>query len=139
MLEIVLRSIKNWFFREARTGTYTIAGGKLELPFLQQGQYFRIIGSVFNDGVHQYTDNLSLDDEKFTGEIWALAIPKALLNLVGEIEAWQKKNGEVSAGLYKSESFGGYSYTVKDDVGSGGGDSSWVGAFSSRLNQWRKI
>lgn len=139
MLENVLRHLKNWFVRAVHSGTYTITGGTLPLDFLQTGQYFRVIGSVFNDGVHRCDAALSLTDETFTGEIWALSIPKALLDLVGEMEDWQTKNGAVSAGLYKSESFGGYSYTVKDDVASGGGDSSWVGAFSSRLSQWRKI
>lgn len=139
MLENVLRSLKNWFFREAHGGTYTITGGKVDLPFLQQGQYFRVIGSVFNDGVHQYNDELALTDETFYGEIWALAIPKSLLDLVAEIEKWQAKNGAVAGGLYQSESFGGYSYTLKADAASGSGDNSWMGAFSSRLSQWRKI
>jgi len=139
MLENVLRHLRNWFCRESRGGTYTIIGGKVDLPFLQQGQYFRVIGSVFNDGVHQYNDELSLTDETFYGEIWALAIPKALLYIVQDIEEWQTKNGAASAGIYQSESFGGYSYTLKADAASGSGDNSWMGAFSSRLSQWRKI
>ena len=105
---------------------------------MSEGQHFRIVGSVFNDGVHQYNDELALTDETFYGEVWALAIPKALLDLVSEIEEWQSKNGEKSAGIYQSESFGGYSYTLKSDSG-GNGDRSWMGAFSTRLNQWRKL
>lgn len=138
MLENVLRHLKNWFFREARSGTYTVTGGGLELDFLQMGQYFRIVGSVFNDGVYQYNDELALTDETFSGEIWALAIPKAFLDLVAEIELWQTKYGAAATGPFQSESFGGYSYTLK----SGGTDSSgvsWQSAFAARLNQWRKL
>lgn len=138
MLENVLRHLKNWFFQKSLGGTYTISGGRLELDFLQTGQYFRIIGSVFNDGVHKYTDELVLTDETFTGEVWALAVPKALLELVTEIEAWQTRNGAAAVGPYQSESFGGYSYTLKTGDMDGGG-VSWQSAFSARLNQWRKL
>lgn len=138
MLENVLRHLKNWFFREARSGTYIITGGRLELDFLQMGQYFRIVGSVFNDGVYQYNDELALTDETFSGEIWALAIPKAFLDLVTEIELWQTKNGAAATGPFQSESFSGYSYTLKSgETGSSG--VSWQSAFAARLNQWRKL
>src|SRR5699024_9933803 len=89
--------------------TYTIEDGGITLPFLQNGQYFRIVGSLFNDGVYQYADALGLTDETFDGSVWALAIPKALLSTVDEITAWQAKNGD--SGPYTSESFGGYSYS----------------------------
>lgn len=139
MLEELLTHLRNWFVRDIHTGTYTISLGQLEpLPFLQNGQYFRIMGSVFNDGVYQYGDDaLLLTDETFTGEIWALAIPGALLTLAREIEGWQAKNGAKAAGPYQSESFGGYTYTMKAD--SGGGATSWQGAFAGRLNKWRKL
>jgi len=138
MLENVLRSLKNWFVREVHSGTYTVTGGQIDLPFLQVGQHFRIVGSVFNDGVYRYDETAVLTNETFTGEIWALAIPKALLDLVVEIEEWQKKNGSRVSGPYQSESFGGYSYTLKS-AASGGSDTSWQGAFASRLNPWRKL
>ena len=35
-------------------GKFEISGGSIApLDFLQDGQYFRIVGSVFNDGVYQ--------------------------------------------------------------------------------------
>lgn len=138
MLENVLRHLKNWFCRTIHSGTYTISIGQIDLPFLRSGQYFRIIGSVFNDGVYQYNDELTLTDETFTGEIWALAIPRALLDTVEEIEAWEAKNGETVSGPYTSESFGGYSYTKATDAQTGGA-VTWQGTFRSRLNIWRKI
>ena len=122
-------------------GAYVIKNGSITLPFLQNGQYFRIIGSVFNDGVYKYDDELKLTDETFDGTIWALAIPKGLLKLVEEIETWTEVNSEKLNSPFQSESFGGYSYTLKSgnsDGGSGGG-LTWQSAFSARLNQWRKI
>lgn len=139
MLENVLRHVRNWFLTSdgVHTGVYTIAEGSIALPFLLPGQYFRIVGSVFNDGVYKYPAE-GLFDETFNGVVWALAIPKALLDLVAEIEAWQQKNGASAAGPYQSESFGGYSYTRATDAATGGA-VTWESAFRSRLNQWRKI
>ena len=52
MLTELCQELKNWFEREIHVGTFTIEGGQLtDCSFLQDGQYYRIIGSVFNDGV----------------------------------------------------------------------------------------
>ena len=53
MLEQVLRHLNNWFLVEIREGTFTVENGSITLPFLLTNQYFRICGSVFNDGLHQ--------------------------------------------------------------------------------------
>ena len=138
MLEQVLRDIRNWFVVDGgiHSGTFTIEDGGITLPFLADGQYFRIIGSVFNDGLHQYPA-ADLVDEKFSGAIWALAIPQAVIELAAEIEAWQKKNGEAASGIYQSESFGGYQYS-KQTASDGGQLTVWS-VFRKRLNQWRKL
>lgn len=135
MLEQVLRHINNWFEVDMRHGEYTVEDGSVTLPFLQAGQYFRIVGSVFNDGVYQYPAS-GLTDETFDGSVWALAIPKEVLELAEEIEAWQEKYGDVSTSPYTNESFGGYSYTKAANEASG---ATWQGQFRSRLNTWRKI
>ncbi len=144
MLEQILTEIHNWFrVRDGvdgiHPGTYTIEDGRIALPFLQDGQYFRICGSVFNDGLHQYGSAMQLlQDETFTGAVWALAIPKVVVELSKEIAAWQEKYGAVTASPYTSESFGGYSYTKSGgaDVGGSGG---WQSAFRARLNPYRKL
>ena len=120
MLEAVLIHLKNWFVvpRGVRSGMYTIKNNTLEVPFLQNGQYFRICGSIFNDGVHKYGE-ADLQDETFYGTVWALAIPKSVVELAAEIEAWQKKNGDAVVSPYQSESFGGYSYTKATDSTTG--------------------
>ena len=138
MLTEILAYLRNYFVAETHEDTFEIVGGVLPLGFLQQGQYFRIIGSIFNDGVYCYDDNLKLTDETFTGEIVALAIPPDLLKLADEITAWQAKNGDAAASPYQSESFGGYSYSRASDSETGGA-VTWQTAFSGRLAQWRKI
>ena len=139
MLEQVLMHLKNWFLVPGgiHEGTYTIEDGGITLPFLANGQYFRICGSVFNDGLHQYPAS-DLKAETFEGNVWALAVPQAVIDLATEIEAWQKKNGDASVSPYQSESFGGYSYSKSTDSASGGA-VTWQSAFRSRLNAWRKL
>lgn len=132
MLETVLMYLNNWFAVGRYDDTYTIEKGKLTLPFLVNGQYFRIVGSLFNDGVYQYPAELT--DETFDGSVWALAIPKALLSTVDEITAWMAKNGD--GGAYTSESFGGYSYSKATN--SKGMAVGWRDAFSAQLAPWKK-
>lgn len=136
MLEQVLRYLNNWFLIQDgnHSGTYTIEGGSITLPYLVEGQYFRIAGSVFNDGLHQYPAN-DLTDETFKGSIWALAVPRSLLAIVEKIEAWETKYGE--AGPYQSESFGGYTYSRATN--SSGNAVTWQDVFSGQLAQWKKL
>ena len=139
MLEQVLMNIRNWFTVEGgiHSGTFSIKDGGITLPFLVDGQYFRIIGSVFNDGLHQYPAT-DLVDEEFSGVIWALAIPPAVVDLADEIQKWQEKNGAVASSPFNSESFGGYSYSKATDAETGGA-VTWQSAFKRQLSAWRKI
>ena len=139
MLEAVLTHLKNWFVvpRGVHEGIYKIESGSLKLPYLQNGQYYRICGSVFNDGLHKYGED-KLIDETFSGSVWALAIPKAVIDLAVKIEEWQTKNGEAVASPYSSESFGGYSYTKATDSATGA-PATWETVFRSQLNPYRKL
>ena len=134
MLEKVLKHLKNWFEVNIYGGHFEISGGELEHQGLVTGQYFRICGSVLNDGVYRYPTN-ELVDETFTGTVWALAVPRQVVELAGEIEEWQIKNG--NAGPYSSESFGGYSYSRATNAR--GTAVGWEDVFRSRLNEWRKL
>ena len=139
MLEQVLMNIRNWFPVKGgiHSGTFTIKDGGITLPFLADGQYFRIVGSVFNDGLHQYPA-VELTDETFTGSVWALAVPKAVIDLADEIGKWQEKNGEAASSPFSSESFGGYSYSKATDAETGDA-VTWQSAFKQQLSAWRKI
>ena len=147
MLTELCAELRNYFLAhredDVHTGTYTISGGSLgELDFLQSGQYYRIAGSVFNDGVHKYGDRKEeLRDETFSGAVWAMAVPPAVVALAGEIDAWNTANAEALNSPYQSESFGGYSYS-KASGGSGAGGSggySWQDHFAGKLNKWRRL
>ena len=133
MLEAVLTHLNNWFCREVYAGTFTVTSGTLALPDLADGQYFRIVGSVFNDGLHQ-SPAAGLTDETFTGAVWALAVPKSVVTLAEEIKAWAAKN---QLGAYTSESFGGYSYTRATNAK--GAAVGWQDAFAAQLAPYRKL
>lgn len=132
MIDEICASLHNYFAMDIVPGEYTVNDGEITLPFLAAGQFFRVVGSVFCDGVYRYGDALPAD-ETFDGAIWAMAIPPTLEELAAEIEEWKQKNAEVINSPYQSESFGGYSYTKGSD------SASWQGAFAKRLNRWRKL
>ncbi len=141
MLEELMRECRNWFVAPngVHLGTFTIKDGSVSLPFLVSGQYFRIVGSVFNDGVYQY-GAAELADETFDGAVWALLVPPAFLALAEEIQNWRDQYENAANSPFQSESFAGYSYTLKGDgTAQGGSAKGWRGAFSSRLANWRKL
>lgn len=137
MLEQVLGELHNWFVREVVGGDFTISGGQLLLPNgpgLLDGQYLRVVGSVLNDGLHQWPA-ADLADEEFHGEVWALAVPQEVVDLAGVIDDWDAKN---APGPYVSESFGGYSYTRATNASTGQA-ATWRDRFRQELNRWRKV
>ena len=141
MLEELMRECRNWFKVPdgAYSGTFTIKDGSITLPFLVYGQYFRIVGSVFNDGVYEY-GNVYLQDETFEGAIWALSVPPAFIKLSEEIKSWRDQYENAANSPFQSESFAGYSYTKSSANGNSGGSvTGWQGVFASRLNKWRKL
>lgn len=153
MLEEICRELNNWFDTNPNDGsknhyfgTFVIQDGEIDLSEvgIQPNQYFRIIGSIYNEGVYQYPAT-GLTDEVFDGAVWAMAVPPSVIALSAEIEAWQQKYGGVESQAmspFTSESFGGYSYSKASRTGSGGTDSNagtWKGVFASQLNKWRKI
>ena len=137
MLTELCNEIRNYFAVEIHNGEFTINGGKIApLDFIQQNQYFRIVGSVFNDGVYKNTAELVLTDEIFSGAVWSMAVPPSVVDLAAEIKEFNESDaGKPSA--YTSESFGGYSYSKATD--SNGVPLTWQKAFASRLNKWRRM
>ena len=139
------REVNNWFERSRHSGTFHIVDGAIDLSELissgeiQEGQYFRILGSVFNDGVHQMDDELT--DENFEGIVAPMAFPVDFLDLFNEINGWLAKYEEDLQKPYQSESFGGYSYSLKGSFSGGTGSNSepWKAMFAAKLNKWRKL
>lgn len=148
MLAELCKELKNWDFNhraEKHIGDITINEGNL-VGFddkISENQYFRIVGSRFNDGIYQYPAE-NLTDETYHGAVWAMYIPIEVIELSDEIEQWKTKYESVNSSNmspYTSESFGGYSYSKSGGGSSDGnaGSGTWQTAFANRLNKWRKI
>lgn len=137
-LDELCRELKNYFKKSTYFGNFEIVDGKIQTldEILKQGQYFRIVGSVFNDGIYQYPTS-NLIDEEFEGAVLAMAVPKEVIALASEIDEWEKANEKSLNSPYQSESFGGYSYSLKNGGDSGG--LTWQSHFKTKLNKWRKL
>lgn len=157
MLQTVCEYIHNYFIaKDGRmprcwANDYSIVDGVISpaVP-LKEGQRFLIRGSDLNDGVYTYheagitndddTEAAGLQAEVFTGSIAAMAVPPAVIALVGEINDWVAKYGSIVSSPYSGETVNGifsYTKTTKSDE-AGGGGYSWQDIFKSRLDTWRK-
>ena len=102
------------------------------------GQYYRIVGSVFNDGIHHSGDTL-IDEPSFHGAVWAMRIPADVIECAQKVVAWSNAHeGDINS-PYTSESFGGYSYS-KGANADGTNGSNWKNQaeFANVLKKYRK-
>ena len=148
MLTEICQYLHNWFDRDQAKfyGKFEISNGNIfsfndgELQ-LKEGQCFRVIGSLLNDGVHQYPSE-GLKDETFEGAVWYCAVPPAIVALSKDISSWQTKFGDTESQAmspFQSESFGGYSYSKGQSADEVGGNGGWQSVFAYRLKPWRKL
>lgn len=136
MLDAVCRELRNYFVKDIYKGPVEIADGVLSpSDFLKDGQYYCLVGSVFNDGVHQYPNDV-LTDEEFEGEVWAMAVPPSVIALTEKIKAFSESDASEPS-PYTSESFAGYSY--QKATGADGVAVTWREVFKRDLNRWRKV
>ena len=137
--------LNNYWWRKKIAGKFVITNGSISIDGIQNNQYFRVIGSVFNDGVHKYPTSTMVDEE-FDGYVWLMAVPPTAVSLASDIDSWKELYGSADSAAmspFDSESFGNYSYSKS----SGGSDSasgsanpnSWQSAFSDRLDHFRKL
>ena len=138
MLETILGYLRNDFHTEEfAEQSFEIKDGTISLPFLVNGQYFKIEGSKLNDGVYLYPAT-ELMDETFEGRITALAIPRALRDKLPELKAYDEwRSKQIASGGFSSESFGGYSYTLRTN--SDGSIFTVCDYYKEFLKKWRKI
>lgn len=146
MLTEICEYLRNWFCEDSDMiiGNIVVGDSEITVPYgaIQPGQYIRIAGSVFNDGVWEYGE-AEFHPETYDGAVWLMRIPKSFIDLVTEIENWQDKYGGVDSKAmspFNSESFAGYSYS-KSSGGSGevASPTNWQGVFAARLSPWRKL
>ena len=148
-MELILTEIcdylNNNFWEKKIEGTFQISEGIITVPTLKDGQYFRIFGSTFNDGVHKYpiTPTTKLTDETFKGTIMAMAVPQTVIAIASDIKDWQTQYGSASSPAmspFNSESFAGYSYSKSGSGNANGGSNvTWQDVFGGRLNKYRKL
>lgn len=147
MINELCAELRNYFLRDYANpeqyihyGSFSVQDGAIQaLPFLKEGQYYRIVGSTFNDGVWKYGDlTAALVDETFEGAIWEMFVPQEVVNLSAEIQNWISNNADTINSPYQSESFGGYSYT-KAIASTGKLSTDWQNHFAGRLNRWRRL
>lgn len=144
MLTELCEELNNYFWRSKIDGNFVISGGTLVSPYLRTGQYFRVVGSLMNDGVYKYPAS-GMIDEEFEGAIWSMAVPQTVIDLASEIAEWKTKYGTVdsaSMSPFNSESFGNYSYNkgaVLSGSSGSGNPNTWQALFAPRLNKWRRM
>lgn len=138
MLSELCAELKNYFCtdKDKHFGAFTITDGTIS-PFfdIKVGQYYRICGSVFNDGVHRFGD-ADLTDEEFNGALWVMKVPKAVIDLSTEIDDWVARYGAKATSPFSSESFSGYSYSIANGAN---GKATWRDVFATRLMMYRRI
>ena len=157
MLQEVLDFIHNYFVPlQAKQETYIISDDMISPGFgAEDGDRFLICGSRRNDGVYTWhadgikndddTEAAGLRDETFAGTIRVMSVPPALITLSGEISEWvETYSGQLNSPM-QSESFGGYSYTLKSGGGTGGsgrltehGQLTWRDIFREQLERYRR-
>lgn len=156
MLQEVLEYIHNYFVpMRAQLKEYTIHDNVITPDFgAEDGDRFLICGSRRNDGVYTWhadgifdsifddDDNIAvgLQDETFAGTIRLMSVPPTIIRLSEEIKSWVATYGGQLNSPMQSESFNGYSYTLKSGGGLNGGNGplTWRDQFGTQLEQWRK-
>ncbi len=152
MLQEVLEYIHNYFVPErAKRETYTISGGMISPAFgAEEGDRFLVCGSRRNDGVYTWhgygvmNDDddraAGLRDETFAGTIRVMDVPPPVIALSEEICKWAETYEQQLSSPMQSESFNGYSYTLRSgrQTGGGSGPLTWRDQFRDRLERWRR-
>lgn len=148
MLTEICEYLHNWFCEDEDivVGNIVVGDSEITVPYgvIQPGQYIRIEGSVFNDGVWKYGET-QFTPEEYEGSVWLMRIPKAVITLATDIDEWQSKYGGADSKVmspFNSEAFAGYSYS-KSSGGSVSGEvaspTNWQGIYAARLSPWRKL
>lgn len=148
-LQACMDYIHNYFVPEkAEKKTYTISGSVISPSFgALEGQRFLVCMSGMNDGVYTYhadgikndddTEVAGLCDETFAGTIRVCSVPPAVLALSREKSQWEATHSGELSGALASESFNGYSYTLK--TGKNGGALTWFDTPAGKtLERWRR-
>lgn len=146
MIDTVLREIKNYFIISQSQGSSFFANGVVvsNPSIFTVKQFVLVVGSALNNGVYQITSidlatkkltfgtDEEVDVETVICTVYGLAIPKALIEIIGEIDTYNTAN----TNNITSESIGDYSVTYATGTSN---ETSWVSIFRKRLDPYRKM
>lgn len=136
----ICHSVNNYFPKEIKTGEFELTTETAPVSMLD-GQYFRVKGSILNDGVYQNNAEslATIVPETFKGTITLMAVPKDFIGLCNEIDSFNAKIFELGMADtgFTSESFGGYSYSKAANL-SGALQQQYNGIVK-RLSAYRRI
>lgn len=107
---------------------------------IEEGQYFALFRDKYLLGVYQEGDDLP--DKNFSGAVWLMDLPEAILKANQWADDWMKANGGVdnaASSPFQSESFGGYSYSKSSGNGKIGGSIFDQAVFVGMLAPYRKL
>lgn len=152
MLQEIMEYLNNYFVPiSAKKVEYTISGGVISPSFgAEEGDRFYVCMSRRNNGVYTFhangikndddTEAAGLRDETFAGTIRVCSVPPALLTLSEEISQWVETYSAQLSSPIQSESFNGYSCTLKSGNGGSGGSGplTWRDQFGKSLERWRR-
>lgn len=167
-IEALCAETHNYHDEDRVIGDYTIENGIISLPFLVDGQFFRIVGSKFNDGVYIYSKEFLvralatwedvLNNYENWGEYaknkWGDTMETELIDEEFHGGIWPMRMPRAFMILakeiqeYNESSMAKPSPYVSESFGgysynvgigaSGSADNSWQKVFYSKLKRWRK-
>lgn len=164
-IESLCAEAHNYFETSKEINDYAIENGIISLPFLSENQFFRIVGSKFNDGIYIYSENFIIRDATWEDVLSDHPDWKALSEKDwGNIKHYALTDEEFHGGIwpmrmpraflslakevheynlseaskpspYASENISGHYSYTKGSPS----DNAWQNVFRSKLNRWRKV
>lgn len=133
--------LRNYFLDDIYEQTFEVVNNTINLDkiSIQEGQFFLIEGSVFNDGIYQYPCATLQDEVIKYGAIATLRIPSDIIQIARDSIKWEEENAKTLNSPLQSESFGGYSYTKASSQISSTGQFTWKDAFIDKLRSYKKL
>lgn len=165
-IEALCAETHNYHETDKVIGDYTIENGNIVLPFLAENQFFRVVGSKFNDGVYIYSQdafiirsstweevmNGNLDWEALKEKTWGELVERDLVDETFHGAIWPMNMPRAFLALSKeiaeyneSEEAKPKPYTSENINGyysytkASATDSEWQNVFSGKLKRWRKV
>lgn len=165
VIEQMCAETHNYFETDKVSGIYKIKDGNIELPFLEKYQFFRIVGSKWNDGIYVYSSDFWIlrastwEEVRAENESWKDLLSRRWSELVEHDLVDEEFGGEIwpmnipRAFLNLSQEISAYIESGADKVSGytsesfGGysyskasaGSNAWENAFASKLKRWRKL